>query len=135
VRAILADNNVEGHVRALALILEGEDWREVWASLGRPVLDFRDVGLAPTVSDAALWQTCQQQQIVLLTANRNAVGPDSLEVTLRTQNKPDSLPVLTLADPGRVIHSRAYAERVVERLLECLIDIDNYRGTGRVYLP
>jgi hypothetical protein len=43
--------------------------------------------------------------------------------------------VLTLAGPDRVIHSRTYAERVVERLLECLIDMDNYRGTGRVYLP
>lgn len=134
-RAILADHNVQGHVRALSLILEGEDWRDVWASLGLPVLYLRDLGLAPTITDAALWQTCQQQQIVLLTANRNAVGPDSLEVTLRTQNKPDSLPVLTLADPARVIHSRAYAERVVERLLEVLIDIDNYRGTGRLYLP
>jgi hypothetical protein len=135
VRAILADNNIQGHVRALSLILEGEDGREVWASLSLPVFYFRDLGLAPTITDGVLWQTCQQQQIVLLTANRNAVGPDSLEVTLRTQNQPGSLPVLTLADADRVIHSRAYAERVVERLLECLIDIDNYRGTGRVYLP
>ena len=134
-RAILADNNIQGHVRALSLILEGEDWRKVWASLGLPVCYFRDLGLAPTITDAVLWQTCQRQQIVLLTANRNAVGPDSLEVTLRTQNQPDSLPVLTHADPDRVIHSRTCAERVVERLLECLIDMDNYRGTGRVYLP
>ncbi|HWG45363.1 MAG TPA: hypothetical protein VN688_21550 [Gemmataceae bacterium] len=36
---------------------------------------------------------------------------------------------------NRINHSRAYAERVVERLLEYLIDIDNYRGTGRLYLP
>ena len=134
-RAILADNNIRGHVRALSLILEGEDWREVWASLGLSVLYLHDVGLVPTVSDAILWHTCQQQQIVLLTTNRNALGPDSLEVTLRTHNKPDSLPVLTLADPDRVLHSRAYAERVVERLLEYLIDMDNYRGTGRLYLP
>jgi hypothetical protein len=43
--------------------------------------------------------------------------------------------VLTLSEPQRVLSSRAYARRVVERLVEYLIDVENLRGTGRLYLP
>jgi hypothetical protein len=48
---------------------------------------------------------------------------------------PDSLPVLTLADPDRIHREREYAELVVERLFEVLIDVNALRGTGRLYLP
>jgi hypothetical protein len=34
-----------------------------------------------------------------------------------------------------MLSSRAYTHRVVERLMEYLIDVDNLRGTGRLYLP
>ena len=46
-----------------------------------------------------------------------------------------SLPVITLADPEGIRHSGAYAEQTVERLLDYLLEIDNYRGTGRLYIP
>jgi hypothetical protein len=135
VRAILADADVRGQVRVLASILNGPTWRELWAQLQLSLLTFRALGLNPNVSDAVLWQVCQQQQVVLITANRNAEGPDSLEATLRAHNTLTSLPVFTLADPRRVLHSREYAERVVESLLEHLLEIDAYRGAGRLYLP
>jgi hypothetical protein len=134
-RAILSDVNIQGHVQALVHFLEGPAWRDVWASLGLGLCTFRDLGLAPDVVDSILWQQCQDEQVILITANRNAAGPDSLEVMLRSRNTPESLPVFTLADPDRVLHSRDYAERVVERLLDYLLDIDQYRGTGRLYLP
>jgi hypothetical protein len=51
------------------------------------------------------------------------------------ENTPTSLPVLTLGSPPQVLSSRTYAERVVVRLLEILLDLDQYRGTGRLYLP
>lgn len=40
----------------------------------------------------------------------------------------------------RILHylwmsSRAYAERVVIKALEYLLEIDNVRGAGRLYLP
>jgi hypothetical protein len=135
VQAILADANIQGHLQALLTVLEGPFWREVWASLALPLFTFRDLGLAVDAADATVWQICQQRQVILITANRNAAGPDSLEATIRTCNTATSLPVFTLADPGQVLRSRDYAERVAERLLEYLIDIDNYRGTGRLYLP
>jgi hypothetical protein len=96
---------------------------------------FRDLGLAPAASDAVVWQICQDQQIALITANRNADGPDSLEETLRTRNRPDSLPVFTVSDAQRVLHSPDYAERVAVKLLDYLMNIDRVRGTGRLYLP
>ncbi len=82
-----------------------------------------------------LWQVRQQQEIILITANRNDKGADSLESAIRTMNTVHSLPVFTIANARQVLHNRAYAERVVESLLDYLIDIDNFRGTGRLYLP
>jgi hypothetical protein len=71
----------------------------------------------------------------LFTANRNQKGDDSLEATIRRENTPTSLPVLTLANAKRFEESREYAERVATRLLEYLLDIETYRGSGRLYLP
>lgn len=132
---ILADNNTEGQVAYLLHRLESAQWQEIWLSLNLPVVRFVDLGLARNITDAMLWQVCQQRQILLITRNRNAAGPDSLEATIRTHNTPSSLPVFTLANADRIDRDRAYAERIVERLLEYLIDLDNYRGTGRIYLP
>src|SRR5207253_7633078 len=115
--------------------LEDDAWRELWHSLDLEVTTFREIGLAADASDAVIWQTCQNQELVLITGNRNKDGPDSLEATLRTQNTSESLPVFTIGSPDDVLHSKRYAHRVVERLLEYLFDIDQYRGIGRIYLP
>jgi hypothetical protein len=135
VRGILGDVHVQGHVRYLSAILESDTWLAYWTQLQIPLRTFRELGLAFDVSDAVLWQVCQQQRILLLTGNRNQDGPDSLEATLRVHNSATCLPVLTLANPRRVLNRREYAEQVVERLLEIVSDIDNYLGTGRLYLP
>jgi len=73
--------------------------------------------------------------MILVTANRNAEGPDSLEATLRSQNTTSSLPVFTFANARKVLNSRKYADRVAAQLLDYLLDIDRVRGTGRLYLP
>jgi hypothetical protein len=135
VKAILSDVNIEGHVQILINILESAAWQGVWALFNLQAYTFRDLGLDAKTPDVVLWQVCQQQEVILITANRNDDGPDSLESTIRTMNTIQSLPVFTIADADRILHSRTYAERVVERLLDYLIDIDNYRGTGRQYLP
>jgi hypothetical protein len=107
----------------------------LWRHFNLPLLNFQELGLHPRDSDAKIWQLCQQEQIILLTANRNADGPDSLEETIRTCNTPESLPVFTIADAEEFLQSKAYAERVVESFLDYLLDLDNVRGTGRLYLP
>jgi len=134
-RAILADVNVRGHMSALLTHLQGDRWRELWDSLNLSVETFAALGLALNASDRLLWHTCQEQEIVFVTGNRNHDGPESLEAAIRELNLPHSLPVFTLADTQRILSSGAYADRVAERLLEYLLDIDNYRGTGRLYLP
>ena len=72
---------------------------------------------------------------MLITGNRNADDPKSLETTIRTRNDERCLPVLTFADADRIFHEREYAGSVVERLLDVLLDLDELLGTGRLYLP
>jgi hypothetical protein len=135
VRAVLGDISIQGHVLALVTVLESAAWRWIWASLNLSILTFHDLNLAPDTPDDELWRLCQREQIILITANRNADAPNSLETTIRNESTPHSLPVFTIASADHVLHSGAYAERVVEKLLEYLLDIDNFRGTGRLYLP
>ncbi len=71
----------------------------------------------------------------MITGNRNDDGPTSLEATIRNENQPDSLPVITIGDADRVLRDRIYAEKVAERLLDYLMRIDEVRGTGRIYVP
>jgi len=99
------------------------------------VYTFADLNLAEHATDATVWHACQGAGVILITGNRNAHGPETLEVTIREQNEPGSLPVLTLADRHRVSRDRAYAESAVARLFEFLVDIDNLRGAGRLFLP
>jgi len=132
---ILPDNNVVGQVETLVHFLNSPPWQEVWLSLNLQVLTFEDLGLPRDVRDSILWQVCQERQVLLITRNRNAGGPDSLEATIRARNTLAHLPVFTLANADRIRKNQPYAELVVERLLEYLLDIENFRGTGRLYLP
>ncbi|HEX5273025.1 MAG TPA: hypothetical protein VFW33_21155, partial [Gemmataceae bacterium] len=85
--------------------------------------------------DDVIWKLCQERELVLVTNNRSAEAVDSLESTIRRQNLPTSLPVLTVADAEQIRHSREYADRVIERLLDVLMRVESLRGTGRLYLP
>jgi hypothetical protein len=48
---------------------------------------------------------------------------------MQQPNTPHSLPVCTLANDQRVLRDRLYADRVADRLLEFLFDLDSYRST------
>ncbi len=134
-RGLLSDINIQGHMFSLGHVLGSPYWRELWQSLDLAFYTFPDVGLEENESDAVVWELCQREELILLTANRNQDGPDSLETTLRTRNGPHALPVFTVSNAQRLLASRDYTERVVERLIDYLMDIDKYRGTGRLYLP
>ncbi|TVS21200.1 MAG: ACP S-malonyltransferase [Planctomycetaceae bacterium] len=132
---IMCDQDVLGLGRAVLARCRRPDWKPVWDELAIEVFTFADLRLDVGATDAEIWTACQTNQVVLLTGNRNAEGPDSLEMTIRKRNAPDSLPILTFADLRRLKHDRAYQELVAEGLLEKLIDLDALRGTGRIYLP
>ncbi len=131
VRSILVDHNIEGQ----ALLLEGTLVEQTWTTLFN--LRFArlwDVGLSKASSDREVWRYAQAHEMVLLTANRHMTGADSLQQTIREENTPSSLPVLTIAAEKRM-KERAYRERCATRLAEILFDLDRYRGTGRLFIP
>jgi hypothetical protein len=135
VPGLLADVNVEGHFHAIVSPFQAAPWNGIWTDMDVSLQTFASVGLPRNVSDADLWRTCQQRDLILVTGNRNREGADSLEATIRANNTLTSLPVLTLASPKRILIDRAYAERVAERILDYLVDIERYRGTGRLFVP
>jgi len=135
VKGILADVNTRGPVEDLVREMQGANWLEFWIHLGLTLFHFEDLGLRQDATDLEIWQKCQENQLILITDNRNKNSPDSLEATIQQYNMPGSLPVFTIADLRKFRKSRAYAQRVLEKLYEFLLDIERLRGTGRLYLP
>jgi len=131
---ILADNDVGGAVTALRRVLESEEWAEFSAALVLRFVEFEDLSLARDASDRVVWQTCQEMGAVLITGNR-ASGDDSLEQMIRDHAGADSLPVVTIGDPQRLVRDRAYASECAIRLLDLLERIETLRGTGRLFIP
>ncbi len=134
-RGILADINAEGIVTNLRLLWLSNTSRELWTALNLSVEDFGTLGLPLDAPDSIIWRTCQREQLVLITGNRNDDVPDSLEATIRNENQPDSLPVITIPNTSRVLRDRLYAQKVAEQILDYLMRIDEVRGVGRIYVP
>ena len=132
---LLADVNCEGHVAALLQICRAEPWRDLWNSLEVQLFTFESVGLNADAPDSKIWRTCQAERLFLVTANRNDDGPESLQRTITNENAIDSLPVLTLADAGKILSDIDYRQRAAIRLMEILLDPDAEMGTGWLYLP
>jgi hypothetical protein len=134
-RGLLVDVNIQGQMENVRRIYEGTEWSDFWSDLGIEFLQFPDVGLSAPAKDSVIWRTCQREGLVLVTANRNADGPDSLGAMIETENTLTSLPAITVADQEALRVDRQYVHRVAVRILEILYDIDNYRGSGRAFVP
>ena len=72
--------------------------------------------------------------MLILTANRNMKGEDSLEQIIREENTASSFPVVTVGDFKR-LDEFDYREQCVDRLIEIVLDIENYMGCGRLFIP
>jgi hypothetical protein len=132
---ILLDENIEGYADYLTRQIFCPTWNDISSSLGISIATFEQVGLEKGTPDEQIWQFCQDQQFYLLTDNRNADKTDSLESVIRTRSLRTSLPVFTICDLSRLRTEREYVEALVVRLLEYLMDAENIRGVGRLYLP
>lgn len=132
---LVADANIQGHIRRLVARMQADPWRDFWDFLDLHLLTFADLELALSDTDAVVWQRCQQHSALLLTNNRNDDGSDSLEATIRFLNTPQSLPVFTIGDADRTLTDHAYADQVIDRLFRYLLELDNVRGAGWLYLP
>jgi hypothetical protein len=128
---ILADHNVEGQALLIWRNISSEGWPEL---LSLRMILFSQVGLPEGSDDRTVWRFAQQNAMVLLTANRNRKGEDSLEQTIIEENESLSLPVITISNVDR-LKDRRYRKRCVDHLLEILMHLENYRGTGRLYIP
>lgn len=134
-KGILADVNIQGHVDLLVVLMQAEPWALFWNHLHLTYSHFVDCKLALDAADSLVWETCQKEELALITNNRNKLDDDSLEATIRARNTPSSLPVFTISNIPHLRASREYADRVIEKLLDSLLRIDTLRGTGRLYLP
>jgi hypothetical protein len=73
-------------VQLVLHICMSPEWHAIWTELAVRVESFASLGLPVNTPDAALWQFCQTQQIILITGNRNEDAPESLEAVLQTSN-------------------------------------------------
>src|SRR3954451_21135344 len=119
---LLIDANLDGHAEILAMRLASETWREWLEHFGIRFLYIEQTGLDRHAKDDVLWRMCQEKGYYLVTANRNRNSDDSLEATIRREGKPDSLPVFTFSDAGRIYQNATYVDQIVESLLEYLLD-------------
>ena len=128
---ILVDHDIEGQVLILWNVLAADGWLE-FCPLA--LVTFVHVGLPIDSSDRTVWQFAQAHGMLLLTHNRNMNDTGSLEHTIRETNTPTSLPVLTLGRVDRLRESTC-RERCVVRLIEIVLEIEQYLGTGRLFIP
>jgi hypothetical protein len=128
----LVDHNLEGH----ALMLSGQIANLGWLELiSIHFITFAEVELSINSNDRVVWRFVQNNQMILLTANRSMKGENSLEQVMREENTPSSLPVITVGNPDRILIDSDYRNRCVDRLLEIVLDIDEYRGSMRIFIP
>lgn len=128
---ILTDHDIEGNALSLLATLEQLGWVSL---LQLRLVTFEQVGLPINSNDRAVWRFVQANGMILLTNNRNMKEADSLEQTIRDENQPDSLPILTIGAIER-LQGRHYRERCATRIVEIVIELENHLGRGRVYIP
>lgn len=129
---LLADHNVERHLRVLFSALQALEWANL---LGIEVAPLGDVGLSPDSLDRQVWRRAQELGMLLFTNYRNNEGPDSLEQTMREELTDTALPVLTTRDADRIIGSRPYREECAHRIAEIVADLPQYIGISRLFIP
>ena len=127
----LVDYNLDGYAPTFLGILAKNGWLEL---LPIHFVTLKEAGLFMDISDQALWCFAQSNQMIILTANRNMKGDDSLEQVIREENTLNSLPVVTIGDIKRLDEFN-YRERCVDRMIEIVLDIENYNGVGRLFIP
>ncbi len=127
----LVDYNLDRYALLFLGILTKGGWLEF---LSIRFVTFIEAGLSMDSSDRLVWSYAQANQMMILTANRNMKGDDSLEQVIRAENRSNSFPVVTIGSLER-LDEFDYRERCVERLIEIVLDIENYMGVGRLFIP
>jgi hypothetical protein len=128
----LIDHNFKGHARILLASIASQGWLDF---VPIRFVMFEEVGLLIDSSDRVVWKVAQENQMILLTANRSMKDEDSLEQVMREENTQNSLPVVTVDNADRVLNDSSYRERCVDRIVEIAIYTVSYMGARRVFIP
>ena len=94
----------------------------------------RDYSLPANLPDQEIWRFVQERHLMLITNNRNDDDETSLQATMRRENTLASWPIITVSDKNALIQSD-YRQRVAHRLAEIIVDLENYLGAGRIFVP
>lgn len=127
---ILFDHDIEGYDVFLIAGLRETGWDQ---ELTFEFLRLGDLGLPASCKDRDIWRCCQADRLLLITQNRNSDDDTSLQVTLERENTLTALPVLTVPDAEKLKQSDC-RQQIAHRLVEIILDLDNYLGVGRVFL-
>lgn len=128
---VLVDHNMEGQAELLWDTLAADGWIDL---VPLEFVRFVDIKLPITTDDRMVWRLVQAQQMILLTDNRSMKGASSLEQTLREELTTTSTPVITVGNLRRLIE-RDYRAACAERLCEILLDLEDYLGMSRLFIP
>jgi predicted nuclease of predicted toxin-antitoxin system len=127
----LADHDIEGYAQLLWGAIASIGWLEL---ISLELTTFQEIGLPRTSNDREVWRFAQANRLILITNNRNMKDANSLERTIREENQPDSLPVLTIGKINRLADLE-YRELCADLLVEISLNLQNHLGRGRIYIP
>jgi hypothetical protein len=128
----LIDHNLKGHALVFFGAIASQGWLD---TVSIQFVTFAEMELSINSDDRVVWRLAQKNEMILLTANRSMKGKDSLEQVMREENTAISLPVITIGNTDRLLNDSKYRERCVERLIEIVLNIDDYRGSMRIFIP
>jgi len=126
---VLVDHNIEGYAVMMAGVLGNDGWLEM---IPISFVMFAEVSWAFNSSERIVWRLAQENQMILLTANRSREGEDSLEETIRNENTPTSLPVLTIGSVDRLAESE-YRKKCSLCLFDGILNLENFLGVSPIF--
>lgn len=128
---ILLDHDLEGYDVFLIAGLAETGWDQLLKITFKRLRDFH---LPDDYPDQEIWRFAQARQMLILTNNRNGDSETSLQVTIRRENTPEALPVVTVSNKN-ALALPDYRQRVATGLAAILLYPEESRGTGRIYVP
>jgi hypothetical protein len=96
----LIDHNLKGHALVFLGAIATQGWLDI---VPMQFVTFAEMDLSINSDDRTVWRLAQENQMILLTANRSMKGKDSLEQVLREENTSESLPVITVSNADRLL--------------------------------
>ncbi len=128
---ILLDNDLAGNGIYIEAGLKETGWDQL---IQFHFKRLRDYGLPDNLPDQEIWRFVQTHRLLLVTNNRNDEDETSLQATMRRETTPASWPIVTVTDKNALIQTD-YRQRVAHSLAGIVIDLENYLGAGRLFVP